>query len=202
RSRTIDSRARFVQLGGRAAAAQPTILLAAEERRERRQWAVAHEIGEAAASPVTSTLGIDVREAGQSFRELVANHLAGRFLIPTRWFAAAGEACDWDLWELKRTFATASHELLARRMLEMPPRVVITLFDQGRLIWRKTNQAYRPPPLLAAERQAQRAAHLNGRLERPIMSQLVPDVGDIRAWPIHEPHWRREIVRTSTTDVW
>ena len=101
-----------------------TILLRPEPRFERRQWAVAHEIGEHVACRVFALWGVDPRETQANAREHVANNLAGRLLLPTAWFAADAVACGWDLLGLKARYRTASHELIARRMLECRPPVI------------------------------------------------------------------------------
>ena len=141
-------RARYVRLSGpRGRGSRATVLLRPEPRGERRQWAVAHEIGEHVACQVFATLGIDPREIGPDARERAANQLAGRLLLPGRWFADDGPACAWDLLRLKARYATASHELIGRRMLELPPLVIITIFDQGELYLRQSNVPGRLPPL-------------------------------------------------------
>src|SRR5688500_2245086 len=53
-----ETRARFVRIGG-ASAGQATIYLADDPRPERRQWAIAHEIGESQAYRVFADLGVD-----------------------------------------------------------------------------------------------------------------------------------------------
>jgi hypothetical protein len=189
-------RARCVRLNGTAGRApRPTILLRPEPRPERRHWAVAHEIGEQVAYRLFDRLGLDPRETAPGSREKVANHLAGRILLPGAWFAADGTAVGWDLFALKRRYTTASHELIARRMLDMPPPVIVTLLDQGRLIWRRSNVPGRVPPLGPAEEACWQTAH----------DQNVPDRRDdgplrVHAWPVHEPGWRREILRTEVTE--
>ncbi len=195
RSAATDVRAHFARLGG-AGGSQPTILLADDPRPERCQWAVAHEIGESLAYRVFGALGVDPSVAPAAAREDVANQLAGRLLLPGDWFAADGLATDWDLAELKARFAPASHELIARRMLQMRPAVIITLFDLGRARWRQSNRLHRPPPLTAAEQDAQRAAHATGCAVRCERGDLPEGIADVRAWAIHEPQWKREIVRT------
>ncbi|MEA1952135.1 MAG: ImmA/IrrE family metallo-endopeptidase, partial [Planctomycetota bacterium] len=75
---------------------KPSILLRPDPRAERRQWAVAHEIGEHVAWRVFGRLGVDPREAGPDSRESVANQLAGRLLLPGEWFEADAVACGWD----------------------------------------------------------------------------------------------------------
>lgn len=196
------TRARFVRVSSAETVVQPTILLADDPRPERRQWAVAHEIGEAHAHEVFSLLDADPSDAAPSAREAVANRLAGCLLLPQPWLAAAGAACGWDLFDLKAAFTTASHELIARRMLEMDPPVIITLWDQDRPQWRRGNTGGRTPPITPAEHAARRAAHELGRATRCEAAELPDGVEDIRAWPIHEPAWKREIVRTALTGPW
>jgi Zn-dependent peptidase ImmA (M78 family) len=202
RDAAVDVRARFVRLGGASNAGQPTILVADDPRPERRQWAVAHEVGENQAHRVFAELGADPIDAGTGAREAAANRLAACLLLPRQWFLADGKALAWDLFELKARYATASHEMVARRMLEMPPPVIITLWDQGRQEWRRGNSLGRTPPLTLAERDARQAAHdFNGPVQCD--ARELPDgLEDVRAWPVHEPLWKREIIRTQLAEGW
>jgi Zn-dependent peptidase ImmA (M78 family) len=183
------SRARIVA-PAEAGYAPPAILLRHDVRPEREQWAIAHEIGEATAYRVFAALGVDPREAPPAAREEVANRLAGRLLLPTMWFARRGRTTDWNLPCIKEAFATASHELIARRMLELPPPVIVTVFDQGRLSWRRSNVVGRVPPISDDERAAQRLAHELGDA-----ATIDSRSGRVQAWPVHEPDWKREILR-------
>jgi hypothetical protein len=194
----LSGRARFVRMGRRASKeAQGSILLRPEPRAERLQWAIAHELGEEVTGPIFARLGIEPGEAPPAVREGLANQLAGRLLLPTAWFVADAEACNWDLAALKARYATASHELIARRMLEFPAPVIMTVFDHGQLTWRRSNGPRRCPTLSAAERDCWQAAHVSGRPARRESQGCL-----IRAWPIHEPGWPREILRTqSANDV-
>jgi len=186
------SRARIVSLRGFGdAGAHDSILLRPDPRPERLQWAVAHEVGEHTAAQVFAALGVDPVEAPQSARETVANHLAGRLLLPTDWFGPDAVACQWDLPRLKQRYATASHELVARRMLDFEPWIVVTIFDNGRLTFRRSNRYRRRPALSADERQCWRLISETGQahsIEGPACR--------ICGWPIYEPDWRREILRT------
>lgn len=195
-----DVRAQFLRVGGQSVANRPTVLLAPDPRPERRQWAVAHEIGEAQAESVIDHLQVGAMCIAPSWRERIANQLAGRILLPRAWFAAAGVDCQWDLLALKEIFSTASHELLARRMLEMNPHVVITLFDHGQPVWRKANRQAPAPRLSDPERAAQQLAYRSACAQRAPDETLPTGVADIRAWPLHEPGWRREIVRTEIAE--
>jgi hypothetical protein len=185
-------RARYVRLGDRqSGGCQAAILLRPEPRRERRQWAVAHEIGEHVAHRLFARWGVDLPEIAADARERAANWLAGRLLLPTAWFEADAAACGWDLLALKSRYATASHELIARRMLECLPPVIITIFDGGRVTFRRSNATGWPPPPSPAEIGCQSRAHDSGR-----PSIVRQGSGIIWGWPIHEEGWRREILRT------
>ncbi len=212
RDTAMDVRARFVRLSGmggwglngngneRGRAGRGTIFLADDPRPERRQWAVAHEVGETMAHRVFAHLGVSLVDIPAAGRERVANQLASCLLLPRDWLARDGEAVAWDLPKLKRIYATASHELIARRMLEMTPPVMITLFDQGALQWRKGNAGGRPPRLTTAEASVWRAAFESGRATEYEESELPEGISQIRCWPIHEPGWRREILRTELAE--
>lgn len=184
-------RARYVRLSGwRARAGRATILLRPEPRSERRQWAVAHEIGEHMAHRVFSVLGVDPRAVGPNERERVANCLAGRLLLPTVWFGREAATCGWELMALKGRYVTASHELIARRMLDFEPTVVLSIFDQGRLSFRQANGGWRISSPSRAEIQCWTESHETGRSTRMRQTGSL-----IQGWPIHEAGWRREILR-------
>ena len=186
-------RARYVRLsrGRGPSAARGTILLKPELRPERRHWAIAHEIGEHTVWRVFAALGVDPRETGPDARETTANHLANRLLLPGDWFGVDAKRCGWDLADLKRRYATASHELIARRMLDFAPPVIITIFDQGRVSLRRSNVWGRIPAPSATEMQCWRAAHRGNQPQ-----QLQAESCVTRSWPVHEPGWKREILRT------
>jgi hypothetical protein len=193
-------RGRFVRIRHPGGAGRGTIFLAQEPRFERRQWAVAHEIGEFAAHRVFEQLDIDAEDLVPAERERMANHLALAMLLPFAWFRADGYAVDWDLYELKQVYATASHELIARRMLSMSPGVIISLFDQGKLVWRKSNVLRRPPLLVPAEQRTWQVTHADNRPAQYECRDLPDGLRDVRCWPVHEPAWKREILRTALDD--
>jgi len=197
RDATMQQRARFVRLGQTNGAGRGTILLADEPRPERRHWAVAHEVGESIAYRVFTALGVSLVDIPTSGRETVANQLASCLLLPHDWFAADGNALDWDLLELKLIYATASHELIARRLLEMRPAVIVTLFGQGLPQWRQSNVVARPPRLTSPEIETWKTAHQRAKPARYYGQDLPAGIDGVRCWPVHEPSWRREIMRTT-----
>lgn len=192
-----EGRARYVRLGGHHShRCRASILLRPDPRRERRQWAVAHEIGEHVACHVFAEWGVDPVEIDPSARENVANNVAGRLLLPTIWFADDGASCRWNLVALKRIYATASHELIARRMLECRPPVIISIFDQRKISFRRSNLPGRIPLPSVVEMACWQDTHEQGRFQQ---FQEGPCL--IQGWPIHENEWKREIVRVEVDDA-
>lgn len=201
RDYSLSHRGRFVRLADRVenGGGVGTIVVGLAERPEREQWAVAHEIGESIAYRVFDRLGVAFFEALPTARELVANRMASALLLPRRWFANDGRELDWDLLELKERYHSASHELIARRMLEMRPPIVITICDQGRVHWRRSNVTARPPDLLREEKAVWSAVHQTGL---PMCETLDSETGlqGVRCWPVHELGWKREIIRSEIAE--
>ncbi|MHC4177854.1 MAG: hypothetical protein ACYSWU_10125, partial [Planctomycetota bacterium] len=111
------------------------------------------------------------------------------------WFAADGSNCGWDLLRLKARYATASHELIARRMLECRPPVIVTIFDQGRLHFRRSNLPGRVPPPSSNEIDCRQSVHDGNR---PV--QTCEGLRTIQGWPVHEEGWKREILRAEVEE--
>jgi hypothetical protein len=195
--RRLSARAQFVRLAanGGNGEGHGTIVVGPAERPEREQWAIAHEVGESLACDIFSRLGIRADAAPPNAREALANRVASCILLPRRWFTADGRAFDWDLFELKDRYTTASHELIARRMLEMAPPIVITLCDQGRVVWRRTNTGAHLPRLLPEEHDAWQRTHVTAASTDELLDPLASGLDRIRCWPVHEPDWKREILR-------
>ncbi len=203
--RDTAPRAQRVAIGGRTAC--ETILLAEESRPERRQWAVAHELGEVFAERVFDLLGAAATEEADHAREWVANRLAGSLLLPPEWFVPDGRRWDWDLARLKRRYATASHELIARQMLLAGPPSVVTVFDEGRITWRRGSGGAgsgwgRPPRLANAEERCWRRCHASAEPVEIAALGLPAGVTSVRCWPVHEPGFEREILITLLGEAW
>ena len=189
-------RARYVRLAGhRGQPPAPTILLRPEPRRERKHWAIAHEIGEHAAFRVFDRLGVDPRETLPGTREAVANRLAGRLLLPTEWFVPDAAACGWDLVELKSRYASASHELIARWMLECGPPAIVSIYDHSRLYFRRSNLPGQVPPPSPTELRCWQTVHEQNRPE-----STYEGLCTIWGWPVHEEGWKREILRAEVEE--
>lgn len=166
-----------------------SIFLKPDDRKERLQWATAHELGEVVAYRVFERLDCSPDEVDPRSREEVANLLASRILLPRQWFFADAEQVGYDLRQLKELYRTASHELIAWRLLDGDRPAIVTVFDQGRMTRRRSNYEGRSPSLSELERQCWRQAHETGRPTATANSEL-----EVHAWPIRENGWTREIL--------
>src|SRR4051794_12953657 len=121
------------QQRGRAqrSAGRKQIFLRPEPSEERHQWTVAHEVGEHLKADLLDRLGVPPEETRAMLGESLANLFANRLLAPTAWLADAARACGHDLLALKGTFRTASHEVLAWRLLDLGEPCAITIVDNG-----------------------------------------------------------------------
>src|SRR5262245_22991512 len=126
---------------GRAqrAAGRKQIFLRPEPTEERHQWTVAHEIGEHLKASLLARLRIPPEETRPMSGESLANLFATRLLVPTCWFAADAPALDYDLLGLKQRYRTASHEVIALRLLDLPEPCIITIVDNDRVHRRRSN---------------------------------------------------------------
>lgn len=183
-------RARQKRLGD-----QSVILVRPDNRPERLQWAVAHELGEIFAHRVSDQF----REQGDiddlPLREEVANRFASRLLLPSRWFDDDARRCHGDLPTLKEIYRTASHESIAWRLLDLDDSTVITICDQGNVSARRGNFSC-PNRLHPIEKAAWEEAH---KRNRPSCRE--EESVRIQCWPIHELNWKREILCTTCKDT-
>lgn len=165
------------------------IYLKPEPTPERHQWTVAHEIGEHLRPRLLTALGVD---GNPRFGESLANLFAYRLLAPSCWFADDAPAMAWDVLELKKRYATASHEVIAWRMLDLPEPCVITIVDNNHVSRRKSNAWPVTRQLQPVELQCQRYVNEYGR-ERGMQR----DGWSVHAWPVHQAEWKREILRST-----
>jgi Zn-dependent peptidase ImmA (M78 family) len=176
-------------------AGRPSIFVRPDERSERTQWAVAHELGESLIHRFFQSTGFDAGDVDPRTREQAANLAASRILLPTAWFREDAMHCDGDLLTLKRHYATASHELIAFRLLDLRTPTVISVFDQGQQTRRRGSTGLAVPPLDRLEQECWLTVHRFGRFH-----ESADNVRRVQGWPIHEPGWQREILRTTFVD--
>lgn len=183
-------RGRLKRFGGRTA-----ILVRPEDRPERLQWTIAHEIGEAYAHRVFEAVEADAHDVPPARREQVASELASRLLLPPEQFLRDARFLDGDVILLKRNYSTASHELILLNLLRLPTLSLVTVFDHGSLTRRRGNGQLAPPQLLSTEKDVWARVHSSGAAQ-----ETSTDSVRVQGWPVHEPGWKRELLRTTVVD--
>lgn len=183
-----SSRGRLKSLAGRKA-----VFLKPDPRPERFQWSAAHELGETCAWKIFDRLDPFDFEATPRLREQIANQFASRFLLPEQWFRRDALSLKNHLFELKARYATASHELIARRLLDYQPPKILTIIDGSQITTRIGSEHGRALAMSPAESECWEAVRQTGLPRRIERETLAIDV-----WPIHEDDWKREIVLTSS----
>jgi Zn-dependent peptidase ImmA (M78 family) len=178
---------------GRAqrSAGRKQIFLRPEPTEERHQWTVAHEIGEHLKSGLLERLGLAPDQTRVMMGESLANLFAHRLLVPACWFAADAKAAAYDLLALKERYRTASHEVLAWRLLDLPDPCIITIVDNKHIHRRRSNAWPTRKSLEPPERKCQEYVHY---YSRPRMIQ--EDGWTVHGWPVHQVDWKREILRS------
>jgi Zn-dependent peptidase ImmA (M78 family) len=170
---------------------RPQIFLKPEPNEERHQWTVAHEIGEHLKVKLLERLGIEPGAVKPMSGESLANLFAHRLLVPTCWFAGDAAQLDYDVLELKQRYRTSSHEVIAMRLLDLPEPVIITIIDNEHIYRRRSNAWRVRKQLEPIEEQCQRYVHYYSR------PRVLRESGwTVHGWPVHQPDWKREILRS------
>jgi hypothetical protein len=166
------------------------IYLRPEPSAERRQWTVAHEIGEHLRQQLLERLA-GGGDAPVMTGESLANLFAYRLLTPTCWFAEDARNLDYVLPDLKQRYGTASHEVIAWRLLDLPEPCVITIIDNEHVSRRRSNAWPVTRQLAPAEQACLEYVHHYSRARR-----VQADGWTVWGWPVHQPDWRREVLRS------
>ncbi len=167
------------------------IFLRPEPTEERHQWTVAHEIGEHMKAALLQRLGVEPERTRAMSGESLANLFAYRLLVPAQWFVEDAPALEYDLLDLKQRYHTASHEVIAWRLLDLPSPCIITIIDNDAIHRRRSNHWRIKRQLAAAEKRCQRAVNTSGR------PRTVSEGGwTVQGWPVHQNGWQREILRS------
>jgi len=165
------------------------IYLRPEVSVERSQWTVAHEIGEHLRGRLLAALGAEERHSMSG--ESLASLFACRLLVPTCWFMADARTHAHDVLELKKRYTTASHEVLAWRLLDLPDPCVITIVDNEHVSRRRSNAWPVTRRLAQPERDCLEYVHAFSRPRR-----IQAEGWTVHGWPVHQADWRREILRS------
>jgi len=162
---------------------------------EGRQLQAARQIGDHLKADVLRHLGI-----GDGPKPLLGESLTGlfaaRLLVPDGWLGDEARASGFDLEALKATFATASHELIAWRLLDLAEPSLITVVDNGHVTKRRANQWRASRALSEAEAECLEYVHEHSRPHRVRRGGWTA-----WGWPVHQVDWRREVLRAVPDDI-
>lgn len=191
---TID---RNMQARGtrRIVGGQTCIFLGGLSRNEQFQFTTAHELGEELAAGILEQAGEQPAGLDPAAIEQVADLFASYLLCPNPWFESDARSLDFDVPALKDIYATASHQVIAWRLLLLPEAPsAITIFDNGKIHSRRAN-CNCDRGLLAIEQHAWIRCHESGT-----QVDTESDGYRVQCWPIWEGDWKREIMRTSVSE--
>jgi hypothetical protein len=169
------------------------IVVSPEASDEARQWAAAQALGERLKPDLLRRLGLDPAARIGLTAESFAGLIAQRLLTPLAWFAGDACACSWDVPALQRLYTTASLELVAQRLLDLPAPCIITVVENGAVHRRRSNAWRVTKALQPAEQECQRYVH---HYSRPRV--VSADGWTVQGWPVHQADWKREILRSVT----
>lgn len=184
--RRQPQRGRAQRSGGRQ-----QIYLRPEPTEERHQWTVAHEIGEHLKASLLERLGVAPRQTPALAGESLANLFAYRLLVPSVWFAADAAEMAYDVLELKRRYRTASHEVVAWRLLDLPEPCIISIVDNSHVSRRRSNSWPITRRLEPPELECQEYVNYYSRAH-----MVCRDGWTVRGWPVHQADWKREVLRS------
>ena len=123
--------------------------------------------------------------------ESLANLFAYRLLAPSCWLKVDAPALAYDVLELKKRYRTASHEVLAWRLLDLAESCVITIVDNDHVSRRRSNAWRVTRQLSPPEKECQQYVSYYSR------PRVVQKAGwTVYGWPVHEADWKREILRS------
>lgn len=158
---------------------------------EQQQWAAAQRIGGHEKAALLERLDVDPQQGRALGGGSLGNLFAERLLVPTAWLVDEARSSGFDLLALKERFATASHEVIAWRLLDLPEPCIVTIVDNDHVSWRRSNGHRVNREMSAAERRCQQRVHRYGRPD-----EVNEEGWRVWCWPIHEVDWKREIVRS------
>lgn len=158
---------------------------------EQQHWTAAQAIAGQHKPNVLRRLGLDPTQRHGLSAASLTNLFAERLLLPTAWFADEASSCGFDVIHLKQRFATANHEQIALRLLDLDEPCIITIVDNDHVSRRRSNSVRVNKELSPVERRCLEQVQ---RYSRPCRRD--EDGWRVQGWPIHQADWRREILRS------
>jgi predicted transcriptional regulator len=172
------------------------ITLTTDMSAEARQRAAADGIARFLLPEICAKLNVQLGPDTKQFAAHLRGLVAPRILVPTKLLRAALKEHKYDIPALHATFATATMEAVALRLLDFDTPCAITVVDDGVVAVRRANQFAVSKKLEAAE---QECVEQVTRLDEAHRARK----GDWTAWawPVPNRPFRRILIRSVRDDV-
>lgn len=200
----VESDPKYPQLSGHEMVSGTwRIIVRPPVRPERESFAIAHEMAHIHWMDEIHHNG-DPSLGGKL--EYFCNKFASLLIVPYYWFKDDARETGYDLFELKKIYTTASHELLANRLAGLR-QTVVTIFDddgnEKRVTRRFTASGNAPVKLSKAETQIIKDVCWSGSVIEK--TGTVREDGrfervKLKAYPVFEGEWKRVIVFMEPAD--
>ncbi len=153
-----------------------------DDRVERKCFTVAHELLE---------MELPKRIRGKQERHEIALIGAPHLLMPTDWFREACHETNFDIFELKKLFSTASHEAVALRTLVFSPSVV-TVIDNRKVTNRRSSVEWLSErKLMPVENEVVDEVYRTGKKVCRELDEVI-----VTGYPLLEEEIKRVILQT------
>jgi predicted transcriptional regulator len=173
-----------------------TITLTTDMSNEQRQRVAADGIARLLLPDISKKVGMVLGSETKQFVTFVRGLVVPRVLIPTRAFRAALRECRYDVFALKRIFATASMEMIALRFLDLDETCVVSIVDDGVVATRRGNRVAVSKKLEAAEQEC-----VDRIMELDLPQRARKGEWTAQGWPVPDRPFRRILLRAVPDDV-
>lgn len=172
------------------------ITLSSDMSAEARQRAAADGIARFLLPEICAKLNVQLGPDTKQFAAHLRGLVAPRVLVPTKLLRAALKEHKYDIPALHATFATATMEAVALRLLDLDSPCAITVVDDGVVAVRRANQFSVTKKLEAAEEECVERVT---KLDLPHRARK--GEWTAWAWPVPDRPFRRILIRSVRDDV-
>jgi predicted transcriptional regulator len=174
-----------------------TIVLRDDMTVESQQMLAARAIARQLLPRVLAKLGIHPEAENRQANAQIANLIAPRLLLPTRWFPGDAGRAGYDLFEIKAKYPTVGYETIAVRLLDLDePCVIAIVDDDGTINLRRSNCFQAPKKLTDAEVACRESILQSGEPAKVKGAGWI-----VRGWPTPGVPFRRIVLRSIPEDV-
>jgi hypothetical protein len=180
----------------RARPAGSGIFLTPDMTEEQRQKTAADGIARSLLPDIFRKLDLIPGTENKQFASQVRGLVVARLLVPNKLLRASLKECRYDLLAMKKSFATATMEMIALRLLDLDEPCVISIVDDGVVAIRRGNRFAASKKLEAPEQTC-----LDRVMELDLPCRVREGEWTVQGWPVPDRTFRRIILRAVPDDV-